>query len=988
MAQVITTAGEQLFAIKAQNNQPLDIDTFIFAYVPGQDSSADIDRNEGLPPVGQRVHQQIVQQRGRVNSNVVIYSTVLDSVTGPFEFNWVGLYSSVNNTLVAISKIPTVVKTVTVPGTAGNILNRNFGIEYSGIADLDGITVDPETWQLDYTARLNGMDELTRQLAADMNGRDWFIDNGFKVEPLPTPNNFKVTAGAGYVSGLRIAIEEEPTLIAASYPQFVYVNAWFDGTAETTWKGQTTFQITPAEQEDYTDETGKRHYLFKLATITAADTVIDHRRPSGLRPHKSIKGLQPIPEVVQKAEAYVDGTGVGGGDFTFYPGMSEAMHNGGFIIAKNAVEQWSGELEDIDTILEYSGNGNGCYVRDKGPEDKYSVTDFGANPYPADSTKSFSKSAQSAPSSVTIRDGESDLWPRTPTKILTVPEGRFLLTELVDTGNEDVIWHLKSGSSVDGSQYLNGRVVRDGQRVSNGGAYGTSDYATSMAVRMPRRGEDLNDGSEVIGLSDPSKLATYKNRDLVSLFVDIKAPKTIHSSPANYTLNSIILNDPLTDEAKKYIRKGMIIDTAGTRYSGVISGWSSDFGTIFVTAWYLYGSNGEPAIPANGLIAHINPVTRVWGANVNIDIPADSFARSGVAAEFGVVNNKEDLDEVWIYDGINQGPFKIGCIYNARGPASAGFQSIGQDVGLRIQDAVTRPVIVVSGDDTTYVVANSGSMEVGRISSAASWNLDAHTSGNTNDYDVRLQARGGQLQDGKGEFAIGARRLILNIGEPAFVVSDDGRMEIGLPSVNSSSYIDMHSSGNSNDYDTRILSVGGGPSFGQAELNLKAGKVIVPEVLPEGDGQRNLGAISRRFDTIFAATGSINTSDEREKTELQPINDTEKLIARELLSHIAKFKFKSAVSIKGDRARNHIGIGAQTVKGIFEKYGLNGFDYGILCFDEWEMTEEVTEKFEYETEEGETEYKHIVVKERADAGNRYGIRYEELIMFMLSSLAV
>lgn len=366
MAQVITTAGEQLFAIKAQNNQPLDIDTFIFAYVPGQDSSATIDRNEGLPPVGQRVHQQIVQQRGRVNSNVVIYSTVLDSVTGPFEFNWVGLYSSVNNTLVAISKIPTVVKTVTVPGTAGNILNRNFGIEYSGIADLDGITVDPETWQLDYTARLAGMEELTRQLAADMNGRDWFIDNGFKVEPLPTPNNFKVTAGAGYVSGLRIAIEEEPTLIAASYPQFVYVNAWFDGTSEATWKGQTTFQITPAEQEDYTDETGKRHYLFKLATITAANTVIDHRSGRATSTHAGIKYLLKVPGIKQTTLSFHTGLGVGGGDYIWLPDADQSKHlklgpNGGVLWSAAALDLHDGTPATLKAVLNWEGVGYGCF---------------------------------------------------------------------------------------------------------------------------------------------------------------------------------------------------------------------------------------------------------------------------------------------------------------------------------------------------------------------------------------------------------------------------------------------------------------------------------------------------------------------------------------------------------------------------------------------------------------------------------------------------
>ncbi|WP_351015001.1 phage tail protein [Shewanella sp. AC91-MNA-CIBAN-0169] len=282
MAQVITIAGERLFALKAQNNEQLDIDTFIFANVPGQDPNATIDRNESVPPVGQQVHQQIVQQVGRVNDNVVIYSTVLDSLTGPFDFNWVGLYSSVNQTLIAVSHIPNVSKTITVPGSAGNTLNRNFGIEYSGIADLTGISVAPETWQLDYTSRLNGMDELTRQLAADMNGKDWFIDDGFKVVPRSTLNSFKVTAGAGYVSGLRVELAEDHILTLQSYPQFIYVDAWFDGDSNSVWKGQTAFTVTNTEMDDYIDVNGKQHYVFKLARITAADMVEDLRNVDGL----------------------------------------------------------------------------------------------------------------------------------------------------------------------------------------------------------------------------------------------------------------------------------------------------------------------------------------------------------------------------------------------------------------------------------------------------------------------------------------------------------------------------------------------------------------------------------------------------------------------------------------------------------------------------------------------------------------------------------
>lgn len=276
MASVITIAGEQLFAAKAQANEQLDIDTFIFANVPNQDPNAPINREEGIP-TAHIVYQQNVQQVGRINDNVVVYSTVLDSITGPFEFNWVGLYSSVNQKLVAINHVPTVTKTATAPGAAGNTLNRNFGIEYSGIAELTGISVEPETWQLDFTARLSGMDKLTQQLATDMNGKDWFIEDGLKVVPRATANSFSVTPGVGYVSGLRVELKQEHILIVQSYPQFVYVDAWFSGNANSTWSPQLAFTVTNTEMDDYIDPSGTQHYLCKISKIESDEKIIDVR---------------------------------------------------------------------------------------------------------------------------------------------------------------------------------------------------------------------------------------------------------------------------------------------------------------------------------------------------------------------------------------------------------------------------------------------------------------------------------------------------------------------------------------------------------------------------------------------------------------------------------------------------------------------------------------------------------------------------------------
>lgn len=383
MASIITITGEQLFAAKAQANEQLDIDTFIFANVPGQDPNAPINRSEGIP-TAYIVHQQMVQQVGRINENVVVYSTVLDSVTGPFEFNWVGLYSSVNDKLVAINHVPTVTKTITEPGTAGNTLNRNFGIEYSGIADLTGINVDAGTWQLDFTARLSGMDLLTQQLAADMNGKDWFIDDGLKVVPRTTANSFSVTPGVGYVSGLRVELKQEHILIVQSYPQFVYVDAWFSGNANSTWSPQLAFTVTNGEMDDYVDPSGAQHYVYKLAVINAADEVIDRRARSLLLESLSKTRIKTTVDEISKGK-FIEGDLLtvidrSNGDFKIVNSDSAdgkgLLYAGPSLCAEiefldeiSIVNLGCDEERDISEYIEYALSKANCYIPD--PKDNY-----------------------------------------------------------------------------------------------------------------------------------------------------------------------------------------------------------------------------------------------------------------------------------------------------------------------------------------------------------------------------------------------------------------------------------------------------------------------------------------------------------------------------------------------------------------------------------------------------------------------------------------
>jgi hypothetical protein len=146
---------------------------------------------------------------------------------------------------------------------------------------------------------------------------------------------------------------------------------------------------------------------------------------------------------------------------------------------------------------------------------------------------------------------------------------------------------------------------------------------------------------------------------------------------------------------------------------------------------------------------------------------------------------------------------------------------------------------------------------------------------------------------------------------------------------------------------------------------------------PGTDNVWSLGYSSLRFTTVYATTAAINTSDERLKTFID-VEEAERLAALAIKAVIKKFKFNDSIESKGlENARLHFGVGAQTVKAILESHGLIAESYGFFCFDQWnDEYEDVVDA------DGDIVGQKLI---RA-AGDRYGIRYEELAMFILSAV--
>ncbi|OYY67411.1 MAG: hypothetical protein B7Y47_16615 [Sphingomonas sp. 28-63-12] len=160
-------------------------------------------------------------------------------------------------------------------------------------------------------------------------------------------------------------------------------------------------------------------------------------------------------------------------------------------------------------------------------------------------------------------------------------------------------------------------------------------------------------------------------------------------------------------------------------------------------------------------------------------------------------------------------------------------------------------------------------------------------------------------------------------------------------------------------------------------------------LFPAADNAQANGGGSNRWSVVFAGTGTINTSDEREKAWRSAPTEAELDAAWECFEELGFYQWNDQVAEKGDAARFHFGPRAQRVWSIFAQHGLvdpivNGqpgaTPYAALCFDSWD------DEFETMHEIGETVLETPVVQQTRVAGNRFGFRPDQLDRLMMAAL--
>jgi len=149
---------------------------------------------------------------------------------------------------------------------------------------------------------------------------------------------------------------------------------------------------------------------------------------------------------------------------------------------------------------------------------------------------------------------------------------------------------------------------------------------------------------------------------------------------------------------------------------------------------------------------------------------------------------------------------------------------------------------------------------------------------------------------------------------------------------------------------------------------------------PVADNAYDLAQSGNRIREIFAANGTINTSDARDKTSPIDLSPAELAAAAELARLPCRWQWLESVAEKGEAARWHFGPTVQAVIAVMQAHGLDvratDSRYAFICYDQWGETPEVKD-----AESGE------VTQEYRPAGDRYSLRPTELAHFVMRGLA-
>lgn len=952
MSQVITNAFENYWQSCLTAEQPVVLDEFILADIPNLDITSPIDPDAGLPPESQIVHRQNVDQRGRINNNAVAYTIVMDTTVGDFSFNAMYLR---NKQLGVIGMIvykgrETKLKTDQATGQTGNSLVKSMLMGYDQAAEATLTHVDAGTWQIDYAARLRGMDEDIRKLQADIYGNHTFVNDAFKV--VKKDDTYQVSQGVAIVGGLRVEMNAPEVIHPGTKPIGVWVDVHRAGSLLSEHQNHFTIITSVADLTDHVDNNGYQHYVAKLATVQVNGAVVDERKGEGV--------FSDTEELKS----------------TLMSDFDDMMFHGSFLFmfADQMLPLYVSNLFENRSDAKSHIVNFGCANKDGGvfsvESDTALMLDAKKIPFPVPKDKAY----------LTARLKFHEVDTRQKRQIVF---RKVAPTAAVDNNLKYMVIG-DSNTNIAFADLLNNIMRARG--------HNPKFIGTIKGQKLDASDEGpLGEGRSGWASAD----FTHRNSRRKSVPIGSESSYLVMGKSEKNNVNPFIVPSNEKDSFNGY----------RFNFSSYLERFSLD--TPDVVGIGLGPNNlyldGTPEQIAECFIDDIRiMVDSIWEANPDAKIALYLRGVSKTVAQDGRIIGHRWLQKKLIeftrsHPKHNAGLWLI-----------SSWAYMSQEAGYRISGGANSVGVVDGGiaDDVHQVIDEAERAQY--VATVAPWmcwvSYESHLSG------YRAEPMH-EMISGKRGAAVGTAQDVFNVpvrqmsggtaGGTTFLISrydnsvfgsytvlgkSRGSEQLPLPVVRNDSLGKYSWAGYDGSnfmiastidsyVDGEVVEGKHVPSAIRFSVVTDSGKESLTAMRMRNDGsieagfdaKQPLGTATKRWSVVFSESPAISTSDEREKSSLVDIGD-DILDAWGDVDWSNKFRFKNAIERKGeDGARWHFGLIAQRVKDAFENRGIDPMEFGLLCYDKWgHVSEQISE-------DGR------VIEPALCAGDRYGIRYEEAL---------
>lgn len=529
-----------------------------------------------------------------------------------------------------------------------------------------------------------------------------------------------------------------------------------------------------------------------------------------------------------------------------------------------------------------------------------------------DDTAAFSLAAKSVAAQTILPYDSTVLGTPVPVNaVVDIPPGTYKLTSRIDTGGREITWNLATGvafSPYDAINFLTGRVNRQGTRINAAGLNGIRDNACGFSVVAGTPNQFS--GSGITGFAGPSDFTYYFGREDGGLYVECSpAQQVADRLDTTFTATRVTFGTALSADAIKRLRVGMIIDSlngasglpSNAKWSALITGWDAGGTYINVSAWYKanFSPAGSTGTPSNGTRIIVNPVTKVFAQNVNAFLTKpDSLLIFPTLGSFPASGNS-----AYIYRA-----FDTGTHYKWTGASYVTAADTEIPYYTKEADGVEYAVISYLGGarsatDTSYTQwgvdsafndpTNVGGKGNRAFSARGNWWYGYMADATVGIIDTAFRAE--SCSTGlsyQGSTSNNVVKAFDASGNQTFRLGNNGSWDLGNKAVSGTVYWDVFTSGAGSNGDVRFFFAGGNTTHGRGQLTVDADIVqfnVSTTVKPFSDNVTSLGAAGQRWTTVYAATGTINTSDARHKRDIAAV---EPAVALSLIEDLTPRTYK------------------------------------------------------------------------------------------------